>query len=117
MDTQDVDAQIEQLEVSMENAKKMVEDADALIRLSTNPDFTRIITDGYFAEESSRLVLTKALPNMSSDELQKDINNAIIAIGYLKRHFNSIMAMAGMARKSINESEKTRAEILEEAAQ
>ena len=61
-------------------------------------------------------VLAKATPAMSTDSAQKEVNNAIIGIGYLQKHFNSIIGMGNMARKSLQEAEQTREEILGEVA-
>jgi len=116
MDMQNADAQIEQLEISMEQAKDIIGLADSLVDLAKNKDFKRVITEGYFINEASRLVLAKATPAMSTDSIQKDIDNAIIGIGYLQKHFNSIIGMGNMARKSLQEAEQTREEILGEVA-
>lgn len=117
MDMLNADSQIEELEISMEQAKEIIANSDSLIALSRNKDFIRIISQGYFINEASRLVLAKATPAMSSDALQKDVDNAIIAIGHLQKHFNSIMAMGNMAKKSLSEAEQTREEILHEVVQ
>lgn len=113
----ETEQQIEQLEMTMDQAKQYIERAEALIRLSKDKDFKLIITDGYFLKEASRLVLSKATPDMMEKEvIQKDMDNSIIAIGYLKRHFNSIIAMANVSRKALLDAEETREEILKEAA-
>ena len=117
MDMNDIDGQIEELEISIDQAKEIIDKADTLIRLSKTADFRSVITDGYFIDEASRVVLSKSQPGMESADIQKDMDNAIIAIGYLKRHFNGIIVMGNMARKTLQESEETREEILKEASQ
>jgi hypothetical protein len=117
MDMLNTDTQVEELEISMEQAKLIISKADNLINLTKNPDFINIITKGYFVNEASRLVLAKATPAMATESLQKDVDNAIIAIGYLQQYFNSIIGMGNMARKSLYESEQTREELLHERIQ
>jgi len=112
-----IEQQIEQLEISMDSAKKIISDMDSLLRLSSNKDFIQIIDEGYFVKEASRLVLSKAMPDMSDDAKQKEIDNAIVAIGYLRKHFSGIVAMGRMAEKSLKDSEVTRDEMMQEAAQ
>ena len=79
--------QIEQIELSIENAKKRIDDAAALDRLYKSPDFKQIFLDGYFRDEASRTVLLKADPNMQGKREQKDCNNVILAIGMLRQYF------------------------------
>ena len=113
---QDADEQIHELELSMEQAKDVISDMEALIRLSNDSDFKKVIDRGYFVNEASRLVLSKALPSMSTDSMQKEIDNAILAISYLRKHFTGIMSMGRMAEKSLQDAEMTRDEILQEVS-
>ena len=110
----EVEQQIEQLEISIEQAKTSIEMADALERLYENKDFKTVITHGYFTDEASRLVLAKAMPELSGDEAQKDIENCIIAVGHLRQHLNSIFVKGNMAKKALHDAQDTREEILSE---
>ena len=110
----EVEQQIEQLEITIDQAKANIDMADALQRLYDNKDFKIVITNGYFTDEASRLVLAKAMPELSGDDAQKDIENCIIAIGHFRQHLNSIFVKGNMAQKALHDAEGTREEILSE---
>ena len=112
MDEQD--NEIQQLEISIEEAQVIVEDMYSLIRLSKNTDFIRCIEQGYFLHEASRLVLSKAMPDMSTPEHQLAIDNSIIAIGQLRKHFSAVIGMGREAEKTIRNAEEARNEIMKE---
>lgn len=104
---------IEQIELSMAHAKLSTDNMKALTKLLENPEFIKIVTDGYFKEEASRVVLLKADPSMK--EHREELDNQIIAIGYLRQYFHTIMQLGRMAEKAIADDEETREELLQEA--
>ncbi len=53
--SKDRESQLEQIEVTIEQANKAIELQDAFKRLLDNKDFEAIITKGYFENESVRL--------------------------------------------------------------
>jgi hypothetical protein len=106
---------LEDLEVSINEAKQHISKMQAMQRLISNPDFNQVITEGYFEKEASRLVLLKADPNMQKDSDQNMINKAIDSIGYLRQYFTSVMQFGRMAEKAMKEDEATREELLTEA--
>ena len=105
---------LEQIEISIEEAKKLIDTADALSRLHKNKDFIKVIVEGYFKEESARAVLLRADPEMASDSLQKQVNDIITSIGGLHSYFHKTFGLAGMARESQKNDEVMREEILAE---
>lgn len=105
---------IEQIEVSIETAKIAVEKRDALERLSKNPDFKLVIEDGYFVDESKRLVLIKATPAMGTPEHQENIIKAIDGIGSLFQYLVATTQTGGQMERSLKGDEITREELLEE---
>jgi len=109
--------QIQQIEMSIEQANKRIEEGHALERLHSNADFKKIILDGYFLNEASRTVLLKADPNMQSKEAQKDCDNIIISIGMLRQYFAKLFTLANMAEQAIEADKEAREEILAEAAE
>lgn len=106
--------QIEQIELSMEHAKENISKMESLLTLTKNKDFQRIIEEGYFEKEASRAVLLKADPNMQDDESQKALSNQIIAIGYLRQYFTTIMQVGRMSENALEADEQTHAELLAE---
>ena len=106
--------QIEEVEIGIEQARAMVSKANALINLFSNKDFKTAITEGYLKEEAVRLVLLKADPSASSDEMQASIADGIVAIGHFNQYLRTVQALGSMATKSLGEYEDLRTELLDE---
>ena len=103
--------QIEQIELNIEDAKQIVSRKRAVESLLKNASFKKVITEGYFKEEASRLVLLKADMNYQTEESQKQIDNSIIAIGYLRQYLSSLIQLGTMAENSIASDEATLEEL------
>ena len=106
-------SQSEAIEISMEEAKHYVENRDQMNRLIANPDFDKLITQGYLDKEAARLVLAKAEPNMQSDESQQLLDKQINAIGYVRLYIRTIIQYGDMAERDITAS-KAELEIAEQ---
>jgi len=106
--------QLEQLEVTLEQAKAAKSLKDSIFKLQENIDFKRVVNEGYFEKEASRLVLLKADDNMQGLDEQAMIIRQIDAIGTFRQHLGTIVALGRMAEKSITDDENTREEILSE---
>lgn len=98
---------IETLEVTIEHAQKTVSRMKAMEKLTKNRDFKTIVLDGYFEQESIRLVHLKSDPNMQSPEAQTDILNQMNAIGTVRQYFNGVMQLGRMAEKAIAADQET----------
>ena len=110
------EAELNQVELSIEQAKANIKRMEAVDRLKENKDFEEIILKGYFEQEASRLVLLKADHNVQGDTEQKQIEKMIDAIGYLRQYFNTIYQFGMMAQNAIEQHEQAREEILQEDA-
>jgi CHAT domain-containing protein len=108
---------LQAIEANIREAKKIVDQGDALERLRSNRDFKKVILDGYFADEAIRLVHLKASPAMQSPDMQKSIISQMDAIGSLDQYFTTVLQKASIARKAISADEETRDEILAEGAE
>lgn len=106
--------QVEQLEVSLEEAKKTVALQQSLSRLTSNPDFKAVFLDRYFKDEPVRLVMLKADPEMQEDKHQENINKQIDAIGAAWAYLRNINIMGNMAARAIAADEETLAEMVAE---
>lgn len=108
-------AELQQLEKNIKHSQHTVELGAALERLSSNRDFRKVITEGYFKDEAIRLVHLLADGNMQSPESQKSIQNQMLSISGFHDYLNTLKVRADMARRSIAADEATRDEILAEA--
>ena len=106
--------QVQQIELSMQEAKARIKDAEALDKLYKNKDFKHLFLDGYFLHEASRAVLLKADPSMQESEKQKDCDNIITGIGMLRQYFAKVFTLGTMAQKSLQEDKEAMQEVLAE---
>jgi len=109
------DQQIEQIELSIEQAKSSIDMRDALRRLNENKDFKKVIVEGYFEKEASRVVLLKADPNTQDTETQDALDKSIIAIGQLRQYMRTIFQVGGMADGAMGSHEEALEEIHSDA--
>jgi hypothetical protein len=105
---------LQEIEVSMEEAKKAIDKMESFERLRDNTDFKKVIEEGYFEKESMRLVLLKADVNMQDDERQRDIMRQIDAIGTFREYLRSLYHIGRMAERSLEADRETQSELLEE---
>ena len=106
--------QLEQVELSIDQAKYSIEFMASLDRLTSNPDFVKIVLEGYFEAEAQRLVMLRVDPNFQEDVDQSELLRSIDSIGTLKMYFNMIMQFGVSAQRAMTADEATREEILAE---
>lgn len=103
---------IQEIELNIKEAKKLVDVGAALERLRNSSDFKEVIVKGYFEQEAIRLVHLKADKNMQTPEKQASIVAQMDAIGALSEYFHVVQMRAGMAAKAIEADTETRDELL-----
>jgi len=108
---------LHQIELSIEEARKLISLGDSLERLRSNRDFKKLINDGYFDQEAIRLVHLKSDPNMQSADSQKAIISQMDSIGSFKQFLQTVAFKSNMAAKAIEADEQTREELLAEGLQ
>jgi hypothetical protein len=106
--------QMNRVELSLEKAKAHVEMGVAMQKLLKNRDFKKVVSEGYFKEEATRLVLLKADPECAAPEIQVAIDKAITGIGEVSQYFRTIVVMAGQAERAITADEQTLDELRNE---
>ena len=114
MGMSETETQIEQIEVSIEQAKDAIDRMKTLERLRNNDDFIKIIREGYFKEEAIRLVMMKSSHNFQGEQAQKDIIKDIDSIGRLEQYFGAIYQIGHTAQRALEADEETREELLAE---
>ena len=105
---------VENIDISIEHAKKGVNKMNSVINLSKNRDFIDVIEKGYFEEEASRLVLLKADPSLQKPEDQASIIRAIDAIGNFRQYLGSVIQIGRMMEKSLADDTETKHQMLKE---
>lgn len=108
--------ELQQLEVNIKQAQKIVDLGDALERLRNNRDFKKVIGEGYFEQEAIRLVHLMSDANVQTPEMQQAIHKQMIAIGCFHEFLNTLAIRAGMARRAVEADENTRDELMAEGA-
>ena len=99
---------IENIELTIEQAQECIENMAAFNRLANNKDFQRLIFTNYFEKEASRLVFAKSDDNMQGDTEQRNTLAAISSIGYLHKYFRTINSLGMMAEKAKASDEEER---------
>ena len=108
------EAQLQQIEISLEDAQSNVALAEKLNRLHKNKDFQDLIIEGYFKDEASRAVLLKSDPEMCEDREQKQIGDIITSIGGLRQYFHKVFRLGQMSEQSMEADKQTRQDLLAE---
>ena len=105
---------LHEIQLTIEQCERAIEDLQALERLRKNPDFQRLIEKGYLEDEAARLVLTRAEPTMQSSEHQKVLNRMMHGVGYFRQYLHKIYQFGNQAEMSLEAHRQTRNEIMEE---
>lgn len=106
---------IQQIELTIEEAQEQIDMKDCLGRLAVNPDFEKLITKGFFEDEAARAVGAKAEISMIMDKNGMTmIDNIITSIGGLRQYFIKIQQQGNSAQAAIEEHQETHAELLRE---
>lgn len=108
--------EIEQIELTIVEARKMAKRGEQAKRLASTKDFKDLIMDGYFVDEAARLVHMSSEPTISED-IRNTIVRDMAGPGALKRYFSTIVRMGDMAAQEIEESQETLEELRIEDAQ
>jgi len=108
------DADLETIDISIKQAKENVALKRSLLRLQENPDFDKLMINGYFENEAVRLVLLRADPSQQDEAAQATINKQLDSIGFLRQYFIAVNQIGAMAEKAIQDDERTREDILAE---
>jgi len=110
-------ATIQEIELSMSEAKAVVDLGKSVERLRKNRDFKKVIEETYLREEAVRLVHLKSSPAMQRPEVQAGIDSDIKAIGSFAQFLDTISAMAERAASELEDGEQALEELRAEGAE
>ena len=97
-----------EIRLSIEEAKYQVSLYEALGRLKENKDFALLIEKDFFNMEAERVVGAKAEAGMMMNEVGMNmLDNIIISIGGLRQYFIKIQMRGQQAALSIAEDQET----------
>ena len=105
---------IQQVELSIEQAKALINRAEQARRLAENKDFKSLVLDGYFNEEAARLV--HCLGDINLKEYQEDILRDLHGIASFKRYMQTIVMIGNNAQNDLMSNEATLDELRAEDA-
>ena len=106
--------QVQEIQIDITEAQNKMKDADALDRLHKNPDFKKIILEGYFQQQAAGLVAMRAHPAMQAETQQANLLRSIDAVGELQQFFSGIFQQGNTAKEAITQSEIELAEMADE---
>lgn len=89
---------IEQIELSIEEAQKLVDKAAMARRLADHPDFKTLVIEGYFTQEAARLANMYSHPNVPDKSL---VHNDLMGIGAFRRYLSTAIMMGDTAEAEI----------------
>lgn len=105
--------QIEQIEISITEARKMVERGKMAEKLQSNRAFKELVSEGYFVEEAARLVHLSSDPNLQPN-LREAVLRDMNGPGAFRRYLMTIVQMGKVAETEIAEAQEMIEEIREE---
>ena len=79
----------------------------ALERLETNPDFQKVILDGYFKDKAVNGVSLLATTYIKRNGLRPDVMESLVAISQLQDYFISIKQLGAEAPEDIDDEDDT----------
>lgn len=105
---------LEQIELSIDNAKKLIEFKDALERLEKDPDWIKIMEEDFFKNNIIRLVKLKASPSCQDEMNQKFVTQQIDAVGQFSQYLLGIRIQGNSAKVAMERDAEERERILAE---
>lgn len=104
--------QIEQIEMSIEEAKRIARLGERAERLSNNADFKKIVLDGYFKEEAARL--TSLLNDVRLNDAQANIIADLTGIASFRRYLSNLVTQGHLMAVEIEVHSETLEELRNE---
>jgi len=93
--------EMQQIEISIQQAKAHIEMGERLERLCINPDFKVIFLEGYLKDYAVRLVGLKASMPMQGDKDQNFITSQLNATGFMSQYMHYIRQEAYNAKVAL----------------
>jgi hypothetical protein len=114
---QSIEAQMSdthELETTLEDLREIVARKNAAIKLESNREYKKLILDGLFKEEASRLVAISAEPSMAREA--DLIMESIRSISHFQQYMRSVIQMGTIAENNLAEHMEMLEEVRAEEA-
>lgn len=98
--------EIAHIELSLSEAERLVALGKAIERLNKNPDFQKVILDGYFRDEASRLTMLTADITLAPEQ-RDGVWGGIRGIGELRAYLMKTKIIADTAEKEVLDFKET----------
>lgn len=93
---------VQDLEAHKSNLKEIVDTKVAVERLLKNPDFRKVVVEGYFIHESARMVHESCDPALTAEQ-RADALAMAQGAGHFKRYLHVTGMMADKAAQDIEQ--------------
>ena len=110
-DEQNVDEQVRQIEISSEFAQSLVDKGDMWSKLLENKEFKTLVIEGYFKDESERLVGLLADPEFDTEEKKTDLYSQMAGIAHFRMKIVQDQRMAHQMRGKLASNNATIADL------
>lgn len=94
--------QVQKLEDQLLTENERVERRDAILRLSKNPDFRKLIVEGFMQKECARYTHESADPGLTAEQ-RADALGIAQSAGHLKRFLNVAIQFGDVADRTIKD--------------
>lgn len=106
------ESEVEEIKITIVEAKEKVAQRDALLKLSRNKAFKDMILQGYLKDEAVRLAAISGRVEMR--EYREEIMDALKGISHFQQWMDGILNQGDMAEGSILEHERALNDLYEE---
>jgi hypothetical protein len=107
MTEQEKERAVEEIEVSMEQARAAIQRKERLLRLMENQDFKDIILEGYFEKEPARLVSLLRDSSFQSAEDQQSIIDDMKGISSLRQYLRTVHQLGQQMEVTLKAQQQT----------
>lgn len=104
----------EEIELSIQEAKKLIARKDAAQRLADNRDFKELVLEGYLKDEAVRLAHISADANMK--EYREEIMLSMQGISLFRQYMQNLIRMGEMAQAEMYDYEQALDDVRAEEA-
>lgn len=103
-------SQIQEVELSIEQAKQVIATGDKALKLADNKLFKELVLEGYLVDEAARLAYLSADLSLTAEQ-RADVLVMIQAIGFFKAYMSMQVRKGDMARRELAQHEETLTEL------